>query len=271
MDLGPLRQRSVLAVLLVDANRRVPIDELVGRIWGVRPPQRARETLYSYLSRLRQALAAAGVAILGHSAAYSVEVDPAAVDMHRFTQLVAAARAADDEAAWPLFTQALGLWHGVPFADLDTPWVNGVREMLERERLAATLDRNDCALRLGRHSNVLTELATTAAEHPLDERVAGQLMLALYRSGRSAEALDQYRRIRDRLAEQLGTDPTPALAELHRRILNADPSLGHGPGISVPDRPEPAAAPVPRQLPAPPPVFVGRVAELATISAAILG
>jgi len=149
--------------------------------------------------------------------------------------------------------------------------VNGVREMLERERLAATLDRNDCALRLGRHSNVLTELATTAAEHPLDERVAGQLMLALYRSGRSAEALDQYRRIRDRLAEQLGTDPTPALAELHRRILNADPSLGHGPGISVPDRPEPAAAPVPRQLPAPPPVFVGRVAELATISAAILG
>jgi DNA-binding SARP family transcriptional activator len=227
IDLGHARQRSVLAALLVDANRVVPVDQILDRVWADRLPQRARTTLSSYLSRLRQALAAAPhVGPVRRPAGYLLTVDPMAVDLYRFRQLITRARAtADDRSAVALFDQALGLSRGRPLASLDTPWINAVRESLFAERLAVELDRNDRALACGYHSALLADLSSQAATYPMDERLAGQLMLALYRAGRQSDALAHYRRLWQRSVEELGVDPGPAVQKLHRRILAADPAL----------------------------------------------
>jgi DNA-binding SARP family transcriptional activator len=186
VEVGHGQQRCVLAALLVDTNQPVPVDQLVDRVWGDRPPRRARGTLYSYLSRLRQVLAGApGPRILLQPGGYVLAVDPMTVDLHRFHRLTAQAGSVDNHrAAATLLEQALGLWRGEAFATLDTPWLNGVRAALNRERLAAQLDRNDLALGRGEHARLVGELAERAAEDPLNERLAGQYMLALYRCGR---------------------------------------------------------------------------------------
>ncbi|MFI8875599.1 BTAD domain-containing putative transcriptional regulator [Streptomyces sp. NPDC055243] len=261
VDLGHLRQRSVLAALLVDANRSVPVDRLADRVWGDRPPQRWRPTLYSYLSRLRHAVEPAGdgaVRISRGPGGYRLGVDVSAVDLHRFRDLVARARASErDEQAADLFEQALHLWHGPGFGTLDTPWFCAQREALEHERFTMRLDRNDIALRRGRHADVLADLTEQAAAHSVDERLAGQLMLALHRCGRSAEALAHFDRTRRTLSEELGIDPGPQLRGLHRRILAADASLT----VQTP-APAAPARPVPCQMPAPPALFAGREEEL---------
>lgn len=222
LDVGHTRQRYVLAALLADPNRPVTPDQLVTRVWSGNPPHRATATLRSYLSRLR----AAGCAIERTPHGYVLRVDPASVDLHRFRDTVTRARAAaDDVAAATLFDEALALWRGEPFAGLDSPWLTGVREGLEAERFAARLDRHDVSLRLGRHAALLATLPRLAAEHPFDERLAGQLILAYYRSGRQADALAHFEGIRRRLAEYLGADPGPVLRGLHRRILAGDPGL----------------------------------------------
>lgn len=261
LEVGHLRQWCVLAALLLDANTTVTVDELVDRVWGERPPQRARETLYGYLSRLRAALSPGqDVHITRRPTGYVLTVDPEAVDVHRFHRLVSAARAAaDGEAALDMFEQALALWRGEPFAVLDTPWFNGMRTALDRARLSAALDRNDLALRHGRYANLLDEIIATAEAYPLDERIVGQLMLALYRAGRPGEALACYRELRARLAEELGIEPGEPLGALHQRILRAEPD----PKPSTADR---ASVPVPRQVPAPPRTFTGRTAELAELA-----
>ncbi|WP_190190313.1 AfsR/SARP family transcriptional regulator [Streptomyces minutiscleroticus] len=266
VDIGHLRQRSVLAALLVDVNRTVTVDRLGDRIWGDRPPQRWRPTLYSYVSRLRHALETAcddEVCIRRQLGGYQLVGDSATVDLHRFRELVARARRAEeDDQAAALFDQALGLWRGSAFGALETPWFTELRETLHREQLTAELDRNDIALRRGRHTDVLARLFEQVAVHPLDERLAGQLMLALHRSGRSADALEHYQRMRRRLAEELGIDPSPPLRRLHQQVLAADASL------AVPVRPSAAvlSAPVPRQMPAPPALFTGRDEELEQLS-----
>ena len=221
LDVGPARQRYVLAALLADPNRPVPPEQLVTRVWGAHPPHRAAATLRSYLSRLR----AAGCAIERTSHGYVLRVEPASLDLHRFRELVARARLADDGTAAALFDEALALWRGEPFAGLDSPWLTGVREGLEAERHAARLDRHDVSLRLGRHAELLATLPQLAAAHPFDERLAAQLVLAYYRSGRQADALAHFDGVRRRLAEYLGADPGPGLRELHRRILVGDPEL----------------------------------------------
>ncbi|WP_262284358.1 AfsR/SARP family transcriptional regulator [Micromonospora sp. MA102] len=262
VDLGHARQRSVLAVLLIEANRVVHVDQLLDRVWADHRPQRAVNSLYSYLSRLRSCLAGAeGVGISRRSGGYLLTVDPAAVDLHRFRGLVAGTGAVnDDEAALRRFDEALGLWRGEPFARLDTPWLNETREALTRERRAAERDRTDVALRLGLHASLLPDLLREAPAHPLDERLAGQLMRALYRCGRQAEALDHYDRLRRVLADETGVDPGPDLQALHLGILNGEPAL------AAPAAATTAPHPTPRQLPAPPPLFTGRVRELATLS-----
>ncbi|WP_461010321.1 AfsR/SARP family transcriptional regulator [Streptomyces capparidis] len=273
VDLGHARQRCTLAALLVDAGLPLPADLLVDRVWGDRAPQRARGTLYSYLSRLRTALAPAdGVTIARRSGGYVLTVERDAVDLHRFRDLTARARAADgDERAHELYEQALALWRGEPFAGLDSPWIGATRATLEQERHAAELDRNDVALRRGLHSGLTAHLSARAEEHPLDERLAGQLMLALYRCGRQADALAHYRRTMRRLADALGIDPGPRLRRLHQRILTADPRL-HGPAPGPPRAAATArATPVPRQLPAPPALFTGRERELAALDAVLAG
>ncbi|CAL9362078.1 Regulatory protein AfsR [Streptomyces sp. enrichment culture] len=266
VNVGHMRQRCVLAALLVDVNRAVPVEALIDRVWGERAPQRVRETLYGYLSRLRRALRTApGVAISRHPGGYVLEADPLSVDLHLFRDLVVRAREADDTRAAALMRQALGLWRGEPFATVDVPWFSDLRRALERERFSAELDHIDIRSRTGHHGELLPELTVRAREHPLDERLAGQLMLALYRTGRTADALACYEDIRRRLARELGTDPGPRLRGLHRQILANDPALS--PPEASPRRPAAGAATrsVPRQLPAPPAFFVGRDAELAVL------
>ncbi|MHA6784116.1 ATP-binding protein [Pseudonocardia saturnea] len=206
--------------------------------------------------------------------------DALSVDLHRFRHLAAQARATDDPAeATTRFGRALDLWRGEPLATLDTPWANEVRSAAEAERLAVVLDRNDTALRAGRHVELLVDLTAAAAAHPLDERLAGQLMLAQYRSGRQADALETYRRIRHRLVEELGADPGPAIRRVHQRILDGDrdtapPAADVLPAAPPPRTPPPQAPPPqpppPSTLPTPLTTFVGRATERAELAALLM-
>ncbi len=267
LDIGHARQQCVLVALLVDVNRTVPGDQLIDRVWGENATRSARNTLYVYLTRLRRALTAVpGLAIERRTGGYRLALDDQAVDLHRFRSLVTRARTADaDEQASRLFEQALGLWRHQPFPGLDTPWLCDVRAALEREHAAAELEHADTALRLGRHAELLPGLLDRAERNPLDERLTGQLMLALHRSGRRAEALARYQRTRTLLAEELGTDPGSRLRELHQRLLYADA------GLAAPRAVRPEQAAVPRQLPAAPRSFTGRGSELAALTAALAG
>lgn len=254
IDLGPARQRTALAALLLDVNEVVPTAQLRWRIWGERPPLRAANTLRTYLARLRSALRHAdGWALEHRGGGYVLRTDPSAVDLHRFRQLVTAARTAPDEEAAQLFGTALALWRGDPLSTLDTEWGADVRTVLRAEHLAVRLDHHDVQLRRGRHTEVVTATTSLLDEHLLDERLAGQHVLALYRCGRQAEALRAYERIRRMLADELGVGPGPELAEVYQRILRTETS------------PEPRHS-VPRQLPPAPNGFVGRDRELASVT-----
>ncbi|MEJ3744958.1 tetratricopeptide repeat protein [Actinomycetes bacterium KLBMP 9797] len=267
--LGPARQRTVLAALLVESGVPVSLDQLVERVWGPSPPQRARQTLHTYLSRLRDVLGGTGApALVRRSGSYALEIDPCSVDLHQFRALAVRARTTlDDDQAAALWQDAMALWQGRPLTDLDSDWVRTVAAALEAERLAAVLDQTDVLLRQGEHARLLSDLATATVEHPLDERLAGQLMLALYRCGRQADALAHYRLLRDRLVDELGSDPGPALRELHHRILRHDPELA---AIATVKTSSTSAAPAaaatvphrPAQLPADVAGFTGRAADL---------
>ena len=263
LALGPARQRCVLAVLLTAATNAVTSDELVERVWAQHPPQQVRSSLHSYLTRLRTALAPVrNVRILRQGSGYTLLAEENDIDLCRFRGLIAAAReCADDEQAAAQLAGALALFRGEPFAGLDTPWLNGRRAALHQEHLTALLDHADLALRLGRHAELVAGLSAATTQHPLDERLAGQLMLALYRCGRQAEALDHYQRVRSTLAQELGVDPGTALSGLHQQILTADAAI-----LAPPRDLRPAAAPVPRQLPNAPSWFAGRADELTALT-----
>ncbi|WP_170211859.1 AfsR/SARP family transcriptional regulator [Saccharothrix australiensis] len=222
VDLGPSRQRCVLVALLVDANRLVSLDQLMDRVWGDSPPHSGSNSLHSYLSRLRKAL---GVAICRQPGGYVLRVDPAMVDLHRFRDLAERARGSDDATAVALLDRALALWRGAAFPVMETPWADEVRTALHRDRLEAVLHRNELGLRGGRHAELVPELLALAAEEPLDERLAGQLMRALCLGGRPAHALEHYELVRRRLSEELGVDPSPALQRVHQQILTGSPAL----------------------------------------------
>jgi DNA-binding SARP family transcriptional activator/tetratricopeptide (TPR) repeat protein len=252
------RLRGLLTALLTDLNKVVPADVLAERIWGGRLPVNPRNALYSYVSRLRTALGEATVA--QRSGGYLLASDPDDVDLHVFLRLLgeAGARAAgEDEEKARLLTRALDLWTGEPFAGLDTPWFAGLRETLESRRFGARLDLFDVRLRGDRPGGLIPELTALAEAHPLDERLSGQVMLALHRGGRQGDALREYDRMRRLLAEELGADPGAPLRRVHERILRGDP------------RPDPVpAGPVPHQLPAAPSSFVGREELLAALDRA---
>ncbi|MCP3803374.1 winged helix-turn-helix domain-containing protein [Allokutzneria sp. A3M-2-11 16] len=248
VDLGSPRQRCVLAALAVDVGQSVSVDRLAERVWGADAAPRTRATLHSYISRLRRALAEMdGVAIVRRTGSYALLAET--VDLQRFRELCARARGADEV---PLLTEALELWRGDALTGVDGEWVRAERERLEQERLAAEHDLVDARLRAGDGVELIVELSARAARHPLDERVAGQYLLALHRAGRTTDALEHYRQVRALLVEELGADPGTALQELHQQILAADPRLDSAP----------AAAVVPRQLPAAPSSFVGRLDAL---------
>ncbi|ONI75086.1 hypothetical protein ALI144C_40725 [Actinosynnema sp. ALI-1.44] len=271
VDLGHARQRLVLAALLVDADRLVPVGNLADRIWGDNIPHSGLTPLYGYVSRLRQALAPIerDMRIVRQPGGYMAAVRPATVDLHRFRQLLGQARATDEpDRAIVLFNQALDLWRGEPFAGVDKPWFNNQRAVLLRERESAEVDLRDLRLRRGEHAEVLSEVSGAYEADPMNERVAGQLMLALYRHGRQAEALTCYERTRTRLADELGVPPSPQLQGLYQRILDADPGL-----LAAAEPVRPPAAPgeqarawsAPALLPPSVPDFTGRMAETALL------
>jgi len=226
LDIGHARQRCVLVALLVDVNRPVPAEQLIDRVWADEPPARARNALAGYISRLRTLLSDTDVVVGREPGGYVLTADPLSIDLHQLRSLASEARATDDVAdATALFERALKLWRGEPFAFLDTPWVNDLRTALEAERMSVQLDRNDAALAAGRHSELLGELARALQDDTHDERLAGQLMLAQYRCGRQADALETYRQMRERLVEELGVDPSPPLQRVHQQILDGEAAL----------------------------------------------
>ncbi|MCO1575773.1 tetratricopeptide repeat protein [Crossiella sp. SN42] len=262
LEIRHQRQRCVLAALLADLNQVVRLDTLADRVWGEQQPGRPRDTLYSYVSRLRSALAGVdGVAITQRAGGYLLTADPETVDLHRFQDLLADVGAAPDEQRATLLSRALDQWTGVALAGIDGAWAAQLRETLTSQRFDARLDLAELKLHSGQCDGLDLELAGLTAAHPLDERLARLLMLARYRNGRQGAALREYERIRLLLAAELGADPGPALRRLHQQLRDGD--TGSAPARA---RPHPA----PRQLPAAPQHFTGRTQELAVLSAAQL-
>jgi predicted ATPase/DNA-binding SARP family transcriptional activator len=254
--LGGPRQRAVLALLAVDVGRVVPAGRLVEELWLGRPPLGAAKTLRSYVSRLRSALAPE-VAMVPRGGGYALIVGPGELDVGRFERLAAEGQAALDggaaAAAGNRFREALSLWRGPAFADvLDVEPLAREAARLEELRLAAVEGRLEADMELGRNAEVSGELERLAGEYPLRERLWRLLMLALYRSGRQADALAAYQRARAMLAGQLGLEPGPELQELERAVLRQEV-------------PPPAAHGIRHNLPAPLTSFVGREQDLAML------
>jgi DNA-binding SARP family transcriptional activator len=229
VDAGHARQRAVLAVLLLDLGRAVTPELLIDRVWGHDPPMSVRNVLYGYVARLRAVLAdpaGTAVTLARGQGGYLLQVRSEQLDLCRFRRQVgAAAEVADDEHAEALLRAALTLWRGPALAGLESPWLHGMRDTLEAERSAAAMDLTDIRLRRGEHRALASELTWQVEASPTDERLIGQLMLALYRSGRQAEALRWFARTRERLADEFGADPGHSLQTLHQRMLQADPAL----------------------------------------------
>ena len=232
LGLAGVRTRAVLAVLLAHANQVVSADRLIEELWPGQPADRAADSLQVRLSELRKALRSAGEAdrLVTRPPGYLLRVAPGELDALRFEQLAAegdAALAAGDAAtAARYLDQALGLWRGPALADFDTvPSARAEAGRLEEQRLAALESRAEALLACGRHRELIAELEALTAAHPLRERFWYQRVLALYRSGRQADALRAYRALRDILVAELAIEPGPELRELHARILRQDPAL----------------------------------------------
>jgi predicted ATPase/DNA-binding SARP family transcriptional activator len=221
------KERALLADLLVHAGRVVSADRLVEDLWGDDPPGNPANTLQGRVSALRRALGPAGAGlVVTRPPGYVLEADPGQVDAAQFERLVAkAGRAAGDAAAGPL-EEALGLWRGPALAEFaDQPWAQAEAARLEELRLGAVEALVELRLAAGDHTGLVGELEGLVAEHPTRERLRGQLMVALYRSGRQADALEVYQATRAVLAEELGIDPSPELQRLQQAILVQDPAL----------------------------------------------
>jgi len=228
LSLGGPRQRVLLAVLLLHPNEVVPASRLIDDVWGEEPPETATNIVQGYVSDLRHVLGREAIATRGRG--YAIYVEPGHLDLRRFERLVeAGTEALDDDRpreASGILREALELWRGPALADLvDESFVSPAVGRLEELRLGVLERRIDSDLACGRHAEVVAELAALVAEHPLREWFRAQHMLALYRSGRQADALDSFRTARGILADELGIDPGPALQRLEQAILAQDPSL----------------------------------------------
>ena len=223
LELGSARQRALLAVLLLHANEVVSVDRLIDELWGRSPPATAGKILQVYVSRLRKELGDGR--LLTRSPGYLLRADRTELDFARFEQLIANADMADPLAAASELRRALALSRGPPLADLEyEPFAQAEIVRLEELRWTALELRIDADLAAGRHADVIGELEALIAAHPLRERPRGQLMLALYRSGRQAEALEAYRRARRVLSgASSGLEPGEELRRLEQAILHQDP------------------------------------------------
>jgi YVTN family beta-propeller protein len=228
VPLGGRKQQSLLAVLLLHAGEVVPTERLIDALWGERPPRSAANSIHVYVSQLRRVLGDGRLVTRGRG--YVLELEAGQLDVERFEGLLARGRellgAGDASAAAETLRAALGLWRGPPLADLAyEQFAQGEIARLEALRLAALEERIESDLRLGRHAELVPELEALVREEPLNERLRAQLMLALYRSGRQADALEAYHDARRTLVEELGLEPGPTLQELERAILRHDPAL----------------------------------------------
>lgn len=242
VSVGGPRPRALL-VRLVVAGELVATDRLVDDLWAGDPPRSAINTLQTYVSMLRRALGDADQSIVVRDGpGYRIATDAVRLDAERFTTLVADARATVDPAERLRFLDdALALWAGPALVDVaDAEWARPAAQRLEEARLGAIEDRIDALLALGAHGAAVAELPGLVDAHPLRERLAGQLVLALYRSGRQAEALRAYDRTREVLVEELGVEPGPELAALQRAVLEQDPVLD-APAVAVPAPSSPAS------------------------------
>jgi DNA-binding SARP family transcriptional activator/streptogramin lyase len=260
IELGGRQQRLVLAMLLLHRNELVSVDRLIDALWGERPPPNAVKNVQIHISRLRKALEPHGT-LRTHANGYALDVAPGELDVDRFERLLedgrrtlAAGEPAQAEAA---LTAALALWRGPPLADFAyDSFAVGELARLDELHLAAIEEQIDARLALGRHDEMTPELHRLAAVHPLRERVRAQLMLALYRAGRKADALRVYDETRRLLAEELGLEPSESLRRLHSALLADEPALAAPPRVppaSPASQPQP-----PRVARAPRPLLGGR-------------
>lgn len=277
VNLGVRKQRLVLAVLALEANRQVEAERLIELLWPRDPPATARGMIHTHVSGLRTMLTnigakAAGVWVDREGSGYLLRCDLERIDVHRFRALVADARRSDDERRVAILERALRLWRGPPLTGTASEEVR-VRlcASLEEARLTAVEDSIETRLRLGRHDGLLEDVLAHATEHPHRPRLVGGLMWTLHQSGRSAEALTTYQGFRQRLRDELGLDPPASLQELHLAILRADHDLS---GKMLPgwQSDPPSLRPDssffrPAQLPADLPTFTGRTQELAQLLA----
>jgi DNA-binding SARP family transcriptional activator len=261
VPMGGPGMRGVLAMLLLEPNQVVPLDRIVDVLWAHEPPASARTMVQGYVSGLRQRLAAVddfgAVRIATTPPGYRLVVDESLIDVTVARDLLAAARGTPASRRAELLRAAQALWRGPELADVSN---RVTAAELTELRLAVQEARFDADLELGRHHEIIGELTQLVDEHPFRERLVGQLMLALYRSGRRATALAAYQRFAHRAADELGIDPGPKLRALHVRVLRDDTTL-------LEPSPEPVVAPrigvlVPAQLPRAPSGFAGREEEL---------
>jgi DNA-binding SARP family transcriptional activator len=262
-----VRQRALVGLLALNAGRTVPQSRMVDALWGEDPPRTAVQTLYSHVARVRQALDACGLrgVLRTRESGYLLAVQPEQVDATRFEQRVAQARTAIaggtvNEAVTHL-REGLALWRGDALADAATHgWAASEVDRLHEVRLTAQEDLWEARLRLGEHAGAVGELERLLVSRPGRERLVGLLMLALYRCGRPAEAIQVYQRLRAHLADQLGVEPSPEVQRQYTAILRRDPDLD--PATSG----VPPATVRPAQLPPPAGHFTGRTPELAILN-----
>ena len=256
------KPRALLAILLLRANEPVPRDRLIEELWDGRAPASSAKVLQTYVSQLRRVLGRDVIRTV--SSAYELRADAGSFDLLRFEQLVGTARAANPADANVMLREALSLWRGPPLAEFAyAPWAQPEIARLEELRVEALQERIETDLALGADAELVPELELLVGQHPLRERLRAQLMLALYRSGRQADALAAYRDARRSLVETLGIEPTLVLRQLERSILDQDPALDR---VTT----EPSAdgvAPTEPSLESRSSTFVGRTRELREIRA----
>lgn len=228
IHIGSGRQRVLLAMLLLRANKFVGFDDLVEAIWGERSPVHPRAAVHTCVTRLRTALG--GVVIEGGTDGYRIVLDEQTVDLYRFESALAAATAAGNREA-EVIGQALSLWRGEPLAGVSSDFLQRHEvPRLAEQRLQALERKLELDLAAGRHDAMLPELRTLTAEHPLRERFWALLMLALFRCGRQADALAAYATVRQHLVDELGIEPGQELRQAHQQVLRAGGRAAELPG-----------------------------------------
>ena len=248
------KQRALLALLLLRAGEVVTVDEALDALWGVRPPPAARNAVQGHVATLRKLLGRDRIAT--RESGYTLRLEEDELDLHRFERLLSDARGRPPRKQAELLSEALALFRGAPLEDFRyDDFARAEAARIEELRLRALELKIDAELALGRHDDVVPQLERLIAEAPLRERFRAQLMLALYRAGRQAEALEAYQQARTTLVDELGIEPGPELQRLERQILNQDPGLA-----------APSAMVAAARLPTPPTPLIGREREIEEVT-----